>query len=193
MSRNTWDTWGVGTPLRVPHWITDVISGLDCCRRDALSGVIVLMAASPFATVHGLDRRQWTRHSRKFVTNPRLLLLLLSEAADKLPMAKRLKVRSASSRAYSIYIIELARTCLQKSSAYAPLYVGQTAHTPEHRFAQHKAGGKLAAGKAHKFGLRLRYDLMKGIGPFSTRAGAERAEKALAEALKRRGHRVFWG
>ena len=130
----------------------------------------------------------------EFVTNRRLaLLLLLSEAADKFPMAKRLKVRSASSRAYSIYIIELARTCLRKPSAYAPLYVGQTAHTAEHRFVQHKAGGKLAAGKAHKFGLRLRYDLMKGVGPFSTRAGAERAEKAVAEALKRRGHRVFWG
>jgi hypothetical protein len=108
-------------------------------------------------------------------------------------VANRLKVRGASSRTYSIYIIELARTCLRKPSAYAPLYVGQTAHTPEHRFAQHKAGGKLAAGKAYKFGLRLRYDLMKGLGPFSTRAAAERAEKAVADALKRRGHRVFWG
>ena len=120
-------------------------------------------------------------------------LLLLSEAADKLPMAKRLKVRSASSRAYSIYIIELARTCLRQPSAYAPLYVGQTAHTPRHRFAQHKAGGKLAARKPHRYGKRLRYDLMKGIGPFSTRAEAERAESAVAKALKRRGHRVFWG
>lgn len=121
------------------------------------------------------------------------VLLLLSKTADKLPVAKRLKVRSASSRTYSIYILELARTCRRQPSAYAPLYVGQTAHTPEHRFAQHKAGGKLAAGKAHKFGLHLRYDLMKGIGPFSTRARAERAESAVAEALKRRGHRVFWG
>ena len=118
---------------------------------------------------------------------------LFSEAADKLPVAKRLKIRGGSSRTYSIYIIELARTCLRKPSAYAPVYVGQTAHTPEHRFVQHKSGGKLAAGKPHKFGVRLRYDLMKGIGPFSTRAGAERAEKAVAEALKSRGHRVFWG
>jgi hypothetical protein len=108
-------------------------------------------------------------------------------------VANRLKVRSASSRVYFIYIIELARTCVRQPSAYAPLYVGQTAHTPEQRFAQHKAGGKLAAGKPHKFGLRLRYDLMKGIGPLSTRAEAERTEKAVAEALKRRGHRVFWG
>lgn len=54
----------------------------------------------------------------------------------------------------------------------APLYVGQTAHTPEHRFAQHKVGGKLAAKKVHKFGIKLRLDLMKGIGPFSRLHGA---------------------
>ena len=73
-----------------------------------------------------------------------------------------------------------------------PLYVGQTAHIPEQRFAQHKAGGKLAATKAHKFGVKLRLDLMKGIGPFSTRKEAETAEKAVAEALERRGASVFW-
>ena|SRR3989442_989252 len=96
-------------------------------------------------------------------------------------------------RTYSIYIIELARTCVKEPCALAPVYVGQTAHTPEYRFAQHTAGGKLAAGKPHQFGVRLRYDLMKGIGPFSTRKQAEAAEKAVAEALQRRGHRVFWG
>lgn len=94
---------------------------------------------------------------------------------------------------YRIYIIELARACVKEPCALAPLYVGQTAHTPEHRFAQHKAGGKLAARKPHKFGVRLRYDLMQGIGPFRTREDAEAAEKAVADALVRRGHRVFWG
>ena len=96
-------------------------------------------------------------------------------------------------RRYSVYIIELARTCTKKPCALAPLYVGQTAHTPEERFAQHKAGGRLAAGRPHRFGVRLRYDLMTGIGPFASRDQAERAEKAVAEALERRGHRVFWG
>src|SRR5215470_14363862 len=100
-------------------------------------------------------------------------------------MAKRKK---STARTYSIYIIELSRACTKQACALAPLYVGQTAHTPEHRFAQHKAGGKLAASKAHKFGVRLRLDLMKGIGPFSTRREAEAAEKAVAEALERRGH-----
>ena len=94
---------------------------------------------------------------------------------------------------YTVYVIELARTCTRKPCALAPVYVGQTAHSPEQRFEQHKAGGKLAAGKPHRYGRRLRYDLMKGIGPFGSRAEAERAEKAVAEALERRGHRVFWG
>ena len=82
---------------------------------------------------------------------------------------------------------------MRKPCTLAPLYVGQTAHTPEARFAQHKSGGRLAAGKAHRFGVRLRYDLMKGIGPYASRAEAEQAEQAVAEALERRGHRVFWG
>jgi len=102
-------------------------------------------------------------------------------------MAKRLP------RIYSIYIIELSRSCTKQACALAPLYVGQTAHSPEHRFEQHKAGGRFAASKAHKFGVRLRPDLMKGIGPFSTRQEAEAAEEAVAKALERRGHRVFWG
>jgi predicted GIY-YIG superfamily endonuclease len=99
----------------------------------------------------------------------------------------------ARARTYTVYIIELSRDCTTEPCALAPLYVGQTAHDPEHRFAQHKAGGKLAAGKPHRFGTRLRWDLMKGIGPFTSRRDAEAAERQVAEALERRGHRVFWG
>ena len=94
---------------------------------------------------------------------------------------------------YSVYVIELSRACTKEPCALAPVYVGQTAHSPERRFEQHKAGGKLAAGKPHRYGRRLRYDLMKGIGPFSSRKAAEQAEKAVAEALEKRRHRVFWG
>jgi hypothetical protein len=108
-------------------------------------------------------------------------------------MAKRRPSARRQQRTYTVYIIELARDCMSKPCALAPLYVGQTAHTAEHRFAQHKAGGKLAASRAHAFGLRLRFDLMKGIGPFSSRKDAEAAEKAVAAALEKRGHRVFWG
>ena len=86
-------------------------------------------------------------------------------------MAKRRNSTRARSTApvYCVYIIELDRACVKTPCALAPLYVGQTAHTPEQRFAQHKAGGRLAAAKPHRFGVRLRYDLMQGIGPFTTR------------------------
>src|SRR4249920_3154561 len=108
-------------------------------------------------------------------------------------MAKRRTSKSKpAAREYRVYIIELSRDCVPEPCALAPLYVGQTAHTPEDRFAQHTKGGKLAAGKPHRFGVRLRYDLMKGIGPFTTRKAAEAAEQAVAEALERRGRRVFW-
>lgn len=102
-------------------------------------------------------------------------------------------MKRAARRRYSIYVIELSRDCVREPCALAPVYVGQTAHTPEARFAQHKAGGMLAAGKPHRFGIRLRYDLMNGIGPFATRREAEAAERAVAAALEKRGHRVFWG
>jgi len=109
-------------------------------------------------------------------------------------MAKRKRgSKRAPARTYSIYIIELSRACTRQPCALAPLYVGQTAHTPEHRFAQHKAGGLLAAPKVRKFGIKLRLDLMKSVGPCSTRKEAEAMEKAVAEALERRGHPVFWG
>ena len=101
--------------------------------------------------------------------------------------------RRRPTRIYTVYVIELARNVVKEPCSLAPLYVGQTAHTPEHRFAQHKAGGKFAASKAHKFGVRLRLDLMQSIGTFTTREEAEAAEKAVAAALERRGHRVFWG
>jgi hypothetical protein len=101
--------------------------------------------------------------------------------------------RRSAPRCSSIYVIELSRECVREPCALAPLYVGQTAHSPEHRFAQHKAGGRLAAGKPHRFGVRLRYDLMSLIGTFASRREAEAAEKAVAAALEKRGHRVFWG
>jgi len=108
-------------------------------------------------------------------------------------MAKKPSRKKTPPRAYTVYVIELSRDCLRKPSAFAPLYVGQTAHDPEHRFAQHIAGGKLAATKAHRYGVKLRWDLMARIDQLRTRKEAETAERAVAEALERRGHRVFWG
>jgi len=107
-------------------------------------------------------------------------------------MAKLQRARKPS-RTYTIYVVELSRDCTKTPCAFAPVYVGQTAPTPEHRFAQHKAGGKLSATKPRLFGLKLRYDLMQAIPSCSTRTEAEAMERVVAEALERRGHRVFWG
>src|SRR5688500_9133085 len=107
-------------------------------------------------------------------------------------MAKRSRSSKRAARTYTVYVVELSRACVKKPCALAPVYVGQTAHTPEHRFEQHKAGGILAAPKAHKYGVRLRYDLMQGIARCANRKEAEQTERAVAEALQRRGHRVFW-
>ena len=98
-------------------------------------------------------------------------------------MATRLRARKRPTRVYTVYVIELSRACVKTACALAPLYVGQTAHTPEHRFAQHKAGGTLAAAKPYLYGLRLRYDLMEGLARLSTRKDAEVAEQTVAKAL----------
>jgi hypothetical protein len=73
-----------------------------------------------------------------------------------------------------------ANGCAKQPCALAPLYVGQTAQPPNTVSPEHKSGGKLAAGKPHRFGVKLRLNLMKGIGPFSTRNEAEAAEQAVA-------------
>jgi hypothetical protein len=82
-------------------------------------------------------------------------------------MANRI-AKKPTARTYSVYVIELSRDCTKHRCALAPVNVGQTAHPPEYRFAQHKDGGRLAAAKAHRFGIKLRLDLMK-VGPFPTR------------------------
>ena len=55
------------------------------------------------------------------------------------------------------------------------IYVGQTALTPEERFAQHKAGYKCNR-YAHDYGVRLRPRLVANSGPFETRSEAVEAE-----------------
>src|SRR5262245_62447941 len=103
-----------------------------------------------------------------------------------MPEKRRRRIRAPDPRCYTVYLIQLSRDCVKEPCALAPLYVGQTAHDPEHRFAQHKAGGKLAAGKPHRYGERLRWDLMGKVSRCTTRKEAETMEKAVAEALERR-------
>ena len=70
------------------------------------------------------------------------------------------------------------------------LYVGSTAHTPERRYRQHKAGIFCNRGYVTKYGLGLRCDLA-GSETYATRQDAERAESALACALRREGYSVW--
>jgi predicted GIY-YIG superfamily endonuclease len=70
------------------------------------------------------------------------------------------------------------------------LYVGSTAHTPEHRFAQHKAGVFSNRGWVERFGLRLAQHLSDGV-EYQTRESAEQAERDLAESLRTKGFLVW--
>lgn len=102
--------------------------------------------------------------------------------------------------AYSVYVIELRPDVLEKK-AFAGrneerredkpcLYVGQTAKTPEERFAQHLAGVR-SSRIVKEYGVRLRPRLYANVGPLATRAESERAEARLAEKLRRRGSAVW--
>lgn len=101
---------------------------------------------------------------------------------------------------YNVYVIELRREVLEKARFARKnpelrddkpcVYVGQTALAPEDRFAQHLEGRKCNPF-VREFGVRLRPKLYANVGPFETRAEAERAEVALAERLRRRGY-VVW-
>ena len=102
--------------------------------------------------------------------------------------------------AYSVYVIELRPDVMEKRAFAGKnadrredkpcLYVGQTARTPEERFAQHLAGTK-ASRIVKEYGVRLRPRLYANVGPFATRAESERAETMLADKLRRRGFAVW--
>lgn len=94
-------------------------------------------------------------------------------------------------RTYVVYAIELDDP---RHPGHVPqVYVGSTAKQPEQRFAQHKAGGRLANSKAHRYGTRLRPDLTRRLGPYATRAAAEAAETRLRRRLEQRGWVVYGG
>jgi hypothetical protein len=95
-------------------------------------------------------------------------------------------------RTYSVYVVEL-QAAADPSTLQPCVYVGETGLTPEARFARHKDGGRTASKVVHQFGLRLRADLSRGVGPFKTREEAESAESELAARLRASGFRVFGG
>jgi len=111
--------------------------------------------------------------------------------------------------AYTVYVIELHRRVYTEDRRFREanpqyngvlecLYVGQTAKTPQERFAQHKSGARSAKGLklssdiVRKYGRYLRPSLYQHIGPLS-RAEALEVEEGLALELRRKGYAVWWG
>ena len=105
--------------------------------------------------------------------------------------------RSDADQAYHLYVVRLdqalcnKRGCLSRNGQ-PPVYVGQSAKTPEARLRQHKKGYK-SSRIVRDYGVCLRPRLSKGYGPFGTRAEALEAEAGLARRLKRMGYCVFGG
>lgn len=102
---------------------------------------------------------------------------------------------------YSVYVIELSdERGPRLNPRYPNVYVGQTALTPEERFAQHRAGYKASRhlwkggkGRGQWLGLWLKRRLYDRSNPIENRPEAERLEVWLAERLRRRGYTVFVG
>jgi len=103
--------------------------------------------------------------------------------------------------AYSIYVIELKKDVLkhrkfkEANPNYIPgkpcVYVGYTSKTPEERFEIHKAGTKISASYAKKYGFRLRPRLYRVHNPMSSRKEALAMEKEKARRLRNRGYGVW--
>jgi len=100
----------------------------------------------------------------------------------------------------NLYVIQLDPLVRKDSKAFREknpnykadkhcLYVGSSAHTPEKRFAQHKAG-EGANRYAKKYGLRLMPELYRDQ-PILTANNYVKEEKAYAEALRIQGHAVW--
>ena len=109
-------------------------------------------------------------------------------------------MRGITIRKYYVYVIDLNKEVLKikkfrdKNPDYVEgkpcIYVGQSVHEPKVRFEQHKNGYK-ANKYAKKFGKFLRIKNTGVKNPYKTRKVAERAEKATARRLTKRGYAVW--
>ena len=125
-------------------------------------------------------------------------------SATKAPVATATHRRRRSRRkTHVIYVVELdarvwrERATIRKANPkYNPLtgagflYVGMTSHTPEERFAIHKAGGMLSAPVVRRFGVGLRPRLYQAYAKMS-QEDAEEMEPYLADRLRRKGYAVW--
>ena len=92
-----------------------------------------------------------------------------------------------------VYVIELdKKACGDRRSpcegarcGRIPVYVGQTCHTAEDRFAQHRASVR-DSRFVRKYGIRLRPRLARAFGEMATSRESEAAERELARRLRNR-------
>lgn len=98
----------------------------------------------------------------------------------------------AERRLYRIYVIELdPKACPGGRRGRTCVYVGETADTPEERFAEHMRGYR-ASRIVKKYGLRLRPDLYRGFVCL-TREQSRLLEAKVAARLRVQGFIVFGG
>lgn len=93
---------------------------------------------------------------------------------------------------YGVYVIQLAKAAGPRQDPRLPwLYVGQSAKSPEERFAQHKRADDYYYSKAVRdHGLFLRPDLYCDLPRIPGRWEAERMERERADLLARAGYTV---
>jgi hypothetical protein len=128
------------------------------------------------------------------------------EAARRLEGLKRALTKdgyalNGISTTWHTYVVDLDPTGMTDvGKGY--VYVGQTSHTPEERYAIHKAPRRPAPAKdirskvVHKRGVGLNYELMKQLTPTSpvfTKQDALALEKKWAKKLHNMGYRVEAG
>ena len=105
----------------------------------------------------------------------------------------------ASSKLYSVYVIELDSAVLKSKrfrdanpaldSDKPCFYVGMTARTPRERFEQHKKGYK-SGRYVKQHGKNLRPPLYTHYNPMTYQEALAR-EPWLAQLLRKRGHGVW--
>jgi hypothetical protein len=111
---------------------------------------------------------------------------------SSLPYAARVPLR-APRRFYRIYVVELdPRACRGARPGATCVYVGETAGTPEERFAEHLRGHR-ASRVVKRYGVRLRPDIYRLFPLARTREESRRLESKVAERLRMQGYSVLGG
>jgi hypothetical protein len=101
---------------------------------------------------------------------------------------------------YYVYVIRLDDAVLQSQRfqrqnpqmkpGFPCFYVGQSSHSPETRFWQHKNGYK-SNRFVQEFGLGLCPQFYEMFNPISTRREAEHIEEMLTQNLRMKGYGVW--